>query len=99
MSESSEIVKKLDTLAKKIDILTKVTAINIQREKFIEGKKQKEQIKALHKLGFSPSLIALILGTTSNTVSVALSKARKKKKQVKRPKKGEGKQNGDKGTN
>ena len=44
MSEDSKILKKLDTLAKKIDILTKVTAINIQREKFIEGKKQKEKL-------------------------------------------------------
>lgn len=80
MSEDTKILKKLDSIAKKIDILTKVTAINVQREKFIEGKKQKEQIKALHKAGFSPSLIALILGTTSNTVSVTLSDIRKKKK-------------------
>lgn len=80
MSEDSKILKKLDTLAKKIDILTKVTAINIQREKFIEGKTQKEQINALHKAGFSPSLIALMLATTPNTVSVALSNIRKKKK-------------------
>lgn len=93
--ESKELLKKLDVLAKKIDILTKVTAINVQKERLLEGKKQREQIEILDKLGFSPSLIALVLGTTPNTVNVALSKLRKKKKrkQTKKPKQGEVKQN------
>ena len=51
--DSKELLKKLDTLAKKIDILTKVTAISVQKEKLLE-KKQKEQIRMLNKLGFSP---------------------------------------------
>lgn len=80
MSTDSKLLNKLDVLAKKIDILTKVTAISVQREKFLEGKKQKEQIKMLKKMGFSSSLIALILGTTPLTVSVTLSKMKKKKK-------------------
>ena len=88
--DSKELLKKLDTLAKKIDILTKVTAISVQREKLLE-KKQKEQIKMLNKLGFSPSLIALVIGTTPNTVRVALSQMRKKRKKAKqtKPKQGE----------
>jgi len=80
LSTDSKLLNKLDVLAKKIDILTKVTAISVQREKFLEGKKQKEQIKMLKKMGFSSSLIALILGTTPLTVSVTLSKMKKKKK-------------------
>ena len=85
--DSKELLKKLDTLAEKIDVLTKVTAISVQKEKLLE-KKQKEQIKMLNKLGLSPSLIALVIGTTSNTVSVTLSELRKKKKgkQTKKPK-------------
>lgn len=96
--DSKKLLKKLDTLAKKIDILTKVTAISVQKEKLLEKKKQKEQIKMLDKLGFSPSLIALVLGTTPNTVNVALSKLRKKKKkgkQTEKSKQGEVEQNGD----
>jgi DNA invertase Pin-like site-specific DNA recombinase len=85
----------MDTLVEKIDILTQVTAINVQKEKFLEGKKQKDQIKMLDKLGFSPSLIALVLGTTANTVSVTLARLRKKKKKGKQPKQGEVEQNGD----
>jgi len=95
---SEKLLKKLDILAKKIDILTKVTAISIQKEKLLEKKKQKEQMKILDKLGFSPSLISLILGTTPNTVNVALSKLRKKKKkgkQTEKAKQGEVEQNGD----
>jgi len=88
--DAKELLKKLDTLAKKIDILTKVTAISVQKEKLLE-KKQKEQIKMLNKLGFSPSLIALVIGTTPNTVRVALSQMKKKRKKAKqtKPKQGE----------
>jgi len=78
--DPKKLLKRLDTLIKKIDILTKVTAISVQKGKLLEGKKQKEQIKVLDKMGFSPSLIALVVGTTSNTVNVALSQLRKKKK-------------------
>lgn len=57
---SKKLLKKLDTLAEKIDILTKVTAISVQKEKLLGKKKQKEQIAMLDNLGFSPSLIALV---------------------------------------
>jgi len=89
--DAKALLEKLDILSRKIDILTKVTAINIQKEKFLEGKKQKEQIKILHKLGFSSNLIALILGTTPLTVSVTISKMKKEKKKGKqtKPKQGE----------
>ncbi|MGP1282128.1 MAG: hypothetical protein ACTS1X_04055 [Parasphingopyxis sp.] len=38
---------------------------------------QKERILFLHKAGLGPKLIAEIIGTSPNSVSVALSKARK----------------------
>jgi len=99
MSEDSKkLLKRFDTLIKKIDILTKVTAISVQKGKLLEGKKQKEQIKMLDKMGFSPSLIALVVGTTPNTVNVTLSKLKKKKKkgkQTEKSKQGEVEQNGD----
>ncbi len=38
---------------------------------------QKDKILALDKIGFTPKDIAEIVGTTSNSVSVTLSKSRK----------------------
>jgi DNA-binding CsgD family transcriptional regulator len=49
------------------------------------GLKQTEQIALLNRAGMPPKEIAELLGTTSNTVSVALS-TRKKKRRVKRSK-------------
>jgi len=82
-SESKKFLKKLDTLAEKIDILTKVTAIDMEKEKLFEGMSQKKQIKFLDKLGLNRNIIALMLGTTPLTVSVTLSKMKKKKKKDK----------------
>ncbi len=47
----------------------------------VQERKQTEQIGLLGRAGFKPAEIAALLGTTSNTVSVELSKQRKAKKQ------------------
>jgi DNA invertase Pin-like site-specific DNA recombinase len=94
---SKDLLKKLDVLNKKIDILTTVTAIGIQKDKLLEGKIQRDQIIELHKLGLSRNIIALIVGTTPLTVSVTLSKLKKKAK--KKKKQTEVGKNGNKGTN
>ena len=78
--ESKELLKKLDILAEKLDILTTVTAVSMQQEKLFKGKTQKEQIKLLAKMGLDRNVIALMVGTTPLTVSVTLSRFRKKKK-------------------
>ena len=44
------------------------------------GRTMKEQILMLSKAGVAPKEIADILGTTSNTVNVTLSVARRKRK-------------------
>ena len=87
--ESKKLLEKLDTLAEKIDILTIVTAISMEKKKIFEGMLQKEQIKFLDELGLNRNIIALMLGTTPLTVSVTLSVLRKKKKgkQTKKPNK------------
>lgn len=46
----------------------------------VQERKQTEQIGLLGRAGFKPAEIAALLGTTSNTVSVELSKQRKAKK-------------------
>ena len=42
-----------------------------------KGQSQREQVYLLARVGFQPKEIADILGTTANTVSVALSRSRK----------------------
>ena len=42
-----------------------------------KGLKQREQIHALSRVGFSPKEIAELIGTTPNTVSVTLAQMRK----------------------
>ena len=78
--ELDKFLKKLEILAEKLDILTRVTAISIQKEKFFKDKTQKEQIEFLANIGLDRNLIALIVGTTPLTVSVTLSKMKKKQK-------------------
>ena len=66
-------VEHTDELARRIDMLTRLLAINL-----VNGKSQKEQIRLLSVAGMGPKEIADLLGTTSNTVNVALSALRKK---------------------
>ncbi len=61
-------------LLEKIDQLLRIMTISVTR-----GMKQREQIALLDRAGFPPKDIATLLGTTSNTVSVALNALRKSK--------------------
>ena len=61
-----------EVIAAKLDTLIRLVAIGL-----CEGKAQKDQIALLDSAGLQPKAIAAILGTTSNTVSVALSNLRK----------------------
>lgn len=65
-----------DELAEKLDILIKLqaTALTMAMES------TKEKIIFLSKAGLRPTLIANIVGTTTNHVNVALSSARKSSK-------------------
>jgi DNA-binding CsgD family transcriptional regulator len=70
--EEKELLKDI---ADKIDKGIRLLAINATL-----GKKQNEQIEFLNNAGFKPKEIADILGTTGNTVRVALAGIRKKSK-------------------
>jgi hypothetical protein len=56
----------------KSDIQTRLIAIGL-----VNGKPQKEQIRLLSIAGMGPKEIADLIGTTPNTVNVALSSLRK----------------------
>ncbi len=62
----------------KLDILIRLLAVGLCGEK-----NQTEKIKILSSAGLQPKEIADIIGTTSNTVSVALSNLKKQKKRNK----------------
>ena len=63
---------QFDTICKKLDDITKLLALNYVKD--IEL--QKDKILILSAFGFTPTQIAKILGTSSNTVSVTLSRAK-----------------------
>ena len=64
--EPGVLAAKLDTLIR-LQAVAAVDRLGTQREK----------IAFLHKVGLPPKAIADILGTTANSVSVALSKSKK----------------------
>jgi CRP-like cAMP-binding protein len=61
-----------DLVLAKLNNLLRVVAVSATK-----GMKQIEQIALLDRVGFPPKEIADLLGTTSNTVSVALTNLRK----------------------
>ena len=65
----------------KLDLIVRLLALNIVKDLQI----QKEKIIALSSFGFGPTDIAKLLGTTPNTVSVALSETKKKVKKEEKP--------------
>jgi hypothetical protein len=62
-----------DDIAQKLDILIKLQAAALTASM----DSSKDKILFLSKAGLSPTLIAEILGTTTNHVNVTLSKERK----------------------
>lgn len=59
-------------LAERLDALIGLVACGL-----VQGKKQREQIRILCLAGLKPSRIAEVLGTTPNTVNVALTNLRR----------------------
>ena len=76
--KETELLKKLDILAQKIDVLTTVTAAGA-----FQGKQLTDNIAILLGLGLEPSEIARILGTKANIVREIKSQLTKKTKERK----------------
>jgi DNA-binding CsgD family transcriptional regulator len=68
--------KQFNEITSKMDTIIRLLALSIVRDFQI----QEQKITALSSLGFSPSEIAKLLGTTQNTVSVTLNRMKKKTK-------------------
>ena len=71
--------KQFDILISKIDTLIKVITITSNLPSDFRDKTKKEQIKYLYEINpkFDRGLIAIIVGTTPETISVRLSELRK----------------------
>lgn len=63
-------------ILKKFEIIIKLLTVSSLSS--LKGEKQLEKIKILNGVGLSPKDIAELLGTSSNNVSVALNKLKKK---------------------
>lgn len=74
MSSKSE-----NDISEKLDVLIRLIAVGLTSEKT-----QKEQIKLLSSAGIQPKVIAEIIDTTPNNVSVTLSGLRKSRGMIKR---------------
>jgi len=69
----NELLPAIESMTDRLDIL-----IRLQAQQIVSSmESQKEKIVFLHKAGLAPKVIAAILGTSANTVSVTISKARK----------------------
>jgi len=66
-----------EKLLKKFDTVIKLLTISS-----LKDETQLQKIKVLSSAGLQPKDIAELLGTSSNTVSVALSKIKNKSKQI-----------------
>ncbi|MCJ7632944.1 hypothetical protein MUP77_11205 [Candidatus Bathyarchaeota archaeon] len=83
MSEESkklqEILEKLNT---NIEALTKVTALTFRKDTLFKGKETKqEQIEMLEDLKLPDNVIALIIGSTTESVRALRSQRKAKMKQ------------------
>ena len=68
-----------DDISEKLDVLIKLQAASL----IASMSTSKDRIAFLHKAGLRPALIAEIVGTTPNHVSVALLRIRKRAKKRK----------------
>lgn len=75
-----KIDRKLEVLTDRLENLTKIVAISSRFETFFKGKTKGEQIKILSDLGLSRELVALMVGTTTDSVYSTLSHIKSKKK-------------------
>lgn len=81
--ETRELIKQLKVLNENIDLLTKVTAINVGKETILEGKEEKEdKLEALEGLGLPDKIIALLIGSTPDSVKSLRSKKKTRLKKA-----------------
>lgn len=87
--DNNELAKALQNLNANIEILTKVTALTFRKDSLFKDKETKqEQVEVLEDLKLPDDVIALIIGSTVESVQALRSqrKAKAKKAQKTEPK-------------
>ena len=83
LSDNTDTLKKLDILASKIDMLTKVVAVSSNIQTAFKDKSKREQVKILSELELPRGIIALMVGISSDSVRAHLSQIKTAEKEVK----------------
>ena len=88
MSQKADpMLKRLDAIAEKLDVLTMVLAAKPNSEQvnnLLKEKSQREQIRILKEYGLPPREMALLIGTTLNNLRKTISEMEKEGKQQKK---------------
>jgi hypothetical protein len=75
-----ELAKKLESINSSIDLLTKLTALNIAKEEYFRNRERKdEKIEALSNLGIPDKIIAVIIDSSVESVQALRSKMKQKR--------------------
>lgn len=78
--ENRDLINQLKALNENIDLLTKVTAISVGKEGIFKGKKEMgDKVDALDGFDLSDKIIAMLVGSTPDSVKSARSKKKKAK--------------------
>jgi vacuolar-type H+-ATPase subunit I/STV1 len=78
--QDDKIAEKLEEISEKLDTLSVLFAGKEKIDKLLEKKNQTEQIQILRKWKLSNEIIAMIIGTTPDVVSVRASEMKTSKK-------------------
>jgi len=82
---TKNLVAQIKNLNENIEVLTKVTAIGLAKDELFKGKKENsEKIKALEIYNLPDKIIALIIGSTPNSVKSIRYKAKSSSKDDKK---------------
>lgn len=81
MSDDKKLAKLLEDLNSNIQILSKVTALSFRKDSLLKGKETKqEQIEVLEAMKLPDDVIALIVGSTPESVQALRSQRKAKAK-------------------
>ncbi len=79
-NDLKELGKKLDSIKESIELLTKLTALDIARDEYFKNKTRKdEKIEALSTLEIPDKIIALIVDSSAESVQALRSRMKQKK--------------------
>ena len=81
--QNKELIRVLKDLNENMDFLTKVVALSIRKESLFSGEETKQQqIEALEPLNLPDRIVAIITGSTPDSVKSLRSQMKKKLKKA-----------------